>query len=273
MKTVSTSISDDLFEMLAEAVDEAGVSQSDYLRNIIKFDLEPVNMRVEENVQRNSTGILSKLKKAFGVSEVEVEAVENRGGWSTDANAIWTPSETYRKPYNDLKVYHDTIKVRTNHNAFKSMSISVTQMLCLNEFYKNNGHFLNRNLRDFGMVFGVSDATLKRFVANLMEHELDDIIEEASFVNVDLLDIVKMSRLSFKEINEICGMVANEGFSYEYVLDLQKMYSNHDSYAIRVICENYDNKNLHRLVEIKKKPFVENHPSRRRNLIRNGGIL
>ena len=57
------------------------------------------------------------------------------------------------------------------------------------------------------------------------------------------------------------------------IWDLQRTYSKYDAFYIRAICENYCNPHLLRLLESKQETHIENNPSKRRNIIRNGGMI
>ena len=267
MKAITTNIPDEQIDLINSRCKELGINRSEYLRRLVFNDINIIKPK-----PKRQSSLLQKLKAEFGVTD----EIAPKRTWKKGRDEIWEPAERYSVPYHIGEVYFDEIRTFSGKGALRPLSISLSELLMLHEFLSKHAHFTNGDLKRFKELLGISDYTIKRVCANLINGDFDGVVlnEISNDTNWDIFyNMLCKSLLSFDEVERICDMVANKGFSYSYVFNLQKMYSNYDSWFIRKICENYDNKLLHKLIKVQKETFVENNPSKRRNLIRNGGLI
>lgn len=131
--------------------------------------------------------------------------------------------------------------------------------------------------------FESNNNTMGKIIYNIREHSFDKIlhkyyesIKKVKFairdgylkVNGQVTDVSK------NKANEWVQLMFNANMKQKTVREIMASNPNLPKNLIHLVCDNYDNNNLLNLVKpVDKGQFIENNPSRRRNLIRNGGVL
>jgi len=286
-KTIATNISDRDFELFEKRVDELGMSKSDYIKQLI-FDDIGIKQSILKPV--NNDGLLEKLKKAFGVVEepktTPKKVKQSRNG--RNPNSIWNPTQTDRKAVKgEIILKGERIMSRHINTIKKSYTpflLDINDVLFLDEYYTNQGHFIKKDIAFIGDFLNIrSESTVKKYMAYIVDGVFDKVIDE--FKNkMDKITFTctvdgkitmnnDLTSINVNSAREIIAIVENKGFSETLVLNLQKAYEYTPSLEVRIICENYNNSQLLDLLKQPNKNVVLNNPSKRRNVIRNNGVI
>lgn len=111
------------------------------------------------------------------------------------------------------------------------------------------------------------DSIFKKYHSNL---------EKAKFsIKNNMLCVNKTNtNIPLATAKEWIAIMANANNKQSKIMDLQMEHKDIDKNMIRIVCDSYDNTQLIKLLKnVKKNTFIENNPSKRRNMIRNGGLL
>ena len=76
MKTLCGRVDKKTYDLLQQKCDEMGLSKSQYISSLIRKDLELEKDIITE--PKIETGMLSSLKKAFGVTEIKIPNVKTK---------------------------------------------------------------------------------------------------------------------------------------------------------------------------------------------------
>jgi hypothetical protein len=287
MKTIATNIPDRDFEIFEKRVDELGISKSDYIKKLVYDDIG-----IKHGILKptSNNGMLGRLKKVFGVVEepktVPKKVKQSRNGRSP--NSIWNPTQTDRKATKgEIILKGERIMSRHLNSLKKSYTaflLDINEVLFLDEYYTKQGHFIKRDIAFIGDFLNIrSESTVKTYMAYIVDGVFDKIINEfkskmdkITFTCTSDGKIAMNNGLTSINVNsarEIIAIVENKGFSERLVLDLQKAYDYAPSLEVRIICENYNNSQLLNLLRQPNKNVVLNNPSKRRNVIRNNGVI
>ena len=136
-------------------------------------------------------------------------------------------------------------------------------------------------------IYSINNITFGKLIYNIREtNNFDNILETYHKSLSDAVFRVKngviyVNNTNTKVSNEIASewvqILANSSKKQEKILEIQKQYGHLNKDMIRIICDSYNNPKLNTLLSFSKninnKSFVENNPSKRRNLIQNGGVM
>ena len=131
--------------------------------------------------------------------------------------------------------------------------------------------------------FESNNNTMGKIIYNIREHSFDKIvhkyyesIRKVRFVVKDgyLKVNGETTKVNKSKANEWVQLMFNSNRKQKTIREIMNANPKIPKNVIHLVCDNYDNNKLLTLVKpVDKGQFVENNPSRRRNLIRNGGIL
>lgn len=210
-------------------------------------------------VRQNSSGVGKKRKSN---SELFEPADYSKGLWKKlqlmdDGKIIDKTRSVYRLPIDvyDLLYIIECNDCGLTHGEFKKL-------------YKD---------------FGSNNNTMGKIVYNIREHNFDDIvykyyesIKKVKFsIEDDFLKINgHLTDVSKRKANEWIQLMFNTTKKQKTIMDIIKSNKSFSKDLVHLVCDNYDNNELLSIIKPDEKElFIENNPSRRRNLIRNGGIL
>lgn len=131
--------------------------------------------------------------------------------------------------------------------------------------------------------FESNNNTMGKIVYNIRKHSFDKILhkyyESIRKVRFAIKDGYlqvngQLTGVSKNKANEWIQLMFNANRKQKTIREIMTVNPKIPKNLIHLVCDNYDNNNLLNIVKPEdKEQFVENNPSRRRNLIRNGGIL
>lgn len=288
-KTIATNLNDKEFNLLEKRIDELGMSKSNYIKKLV-FD----DIGIEQTIQKpiKPMSMLDRLKKAFGVSEdvvVEVTQTKEENVEFTryrDLNDVWEPSKTVKNNnshMNERTYFFDyetgLVKYKSsNGTCYKSCSLN--ELLIIHEFnpiYRKDVVELRRILKRHpadnsfaGLIHqyqeGMFDEIISNFKNKVTKCKFKSYYGMLWFMGVE-------STISESSAKELVGIIGNKGFSETLVYKLCKSYSQCNDVDVRIVCENYNNPQLLDLLKEPNKHATLNNPTKRRNVIRNNGVL
>ena len=278
MRTIATNIDETTFEAMMLKCDELNVNRSEYLRNLICKDVNPV-VETEPKIS-----MLDRLKQAFGTSDITVvkSQMKSRVRRNFDKNDVWIPLEAHKKPYLNCFIRNNMIMGHGKKDKVYPTRWSIDEVLMVRELFLLQHQFLNKHIGSIVTVCNKQKQSVQRMCWNIESGNLEELIKDYKS-QFTLLNFGKLkgkiivngidSKIPTSLAKEMISIVTNSS-NYEVVIwDLQRTYSKYDAFYIRAICENYCNPHLLRLLESKQETHIENNPSKRRNLIRNGGMI
>lgn len=296
MKTIAGRVSDETHKLLMEKCEELGLNQSQYITKLVHKDLG-VESKVLKPEHQTGKGILSSLKKAFGVKTEPMnncdmpsvkthKAHHKRNKNSSKPDSIWIPPKVAKKEYKG-ELIHIGEKIRVIHthtskNSYNDLKATMSEVSIINEVYKSKNHFKIMDVNEFKKAFHLKASTLGKLLWNVKEGNFENLIatykNEISNMDFALSDIGnfieingRTADISISVARDIVTIMQNANNHEVKIWELQQGYRYLDPYHVRVIGDNYDNPKLLNL--LKDEPLIEvvNNPSKRRNLIMNGG--
>ena len=285
MKTLCGRVDKKTYDLLQQKCDEMGLNKSQYISSLIRKDLELEKDIITE--PKIETGMLSSLKKAFGVTEIKIPNVKTKPKRiknSPKPEAIWIPPHSARKEYKG-KLKHIGEKITAQHinsakNSHSDLRITMSELLVINEVYQINKEFKVKDIKEFQKIFHLKKHTVQQLLWNLMESNFDEVIsefkKEIANVKFDIAGVGnfivmngRMSELTIQSAKEIVSIMQNANRHEIKIWELQQSYRYNDPLHIRIIADNYDNSDLLNLLKNTTLVEVVNNPSKRRNIIRN----
>ena len=280
MKTVATNISDEQYTLLLQKVNEIGTSKADYLRRLLQNDLknETISVTISAKPQASTEGMLSKLKRQFGVTETPAKKHTNH-----NIKNEWVCPNSSKFDYKGTPcVYHNEFGIYTpnNRKKFYPLKLGVSGLLLLHRFISSKNVFLVEDYRKLTKMLNFRKSVPK-FIYNYQKGKFDDFLESLNtYRNIEFSvsydNRIRMNNIrtdvSVSLARELVSIINYRGYSDKLIYDLCHSCSCSEVNAF-IICLNHTDPNLLRVLKKKDELFVENDPSKRRNLIRNGGIL
>lgn len=190
------------------------------------------------------------------------------------------PAEYSKTLWRKLKLLDNGEIIDTGRASYK-LPVDVYDLLYIiecNEIGLSYGDF-RRLYKDFES----NNNTMGKIIYNIREHSFDKILhkyyESIKKVKFELEDgYLKVNgektKVTKSKANEWIQLMFNSNRKQKTILNIKNTNKTFSKTLIHVICDNYDNNGLLDIIKPDEKgEFIENNPSRRRNLIRNGGIL
>lgn len=292
LKIVNGRVSKETYDLVEKKCKDMGLNKSQYVTSLILKDLG-LEKELPKTKQQNES-ILDKLKKAFGVADDQVvqsctptvKTPKKEYTRYRSLNAIWEPSETVKRSHSnmeDRKYYFDyetgLIEYKAPNNVcYKCCSLN--ELLILQEcnpIYRKDVVALRKLLKKHpadnsfaGLIYqyknGMFDEIISNFKNNVGNCKFKIYSNKLWFMGVE-------STITVSTAKELISIIENKGFSEVLVHKLCKSYSAFNEVEVRIVCENYDNTQLLSLLKEPNKNVVLNNPSKRRNVIRNNGVI
>ena len=216
----------------------------------------------DQDAQGSKKQIMTKVRKRKGDGEK------------------FEPAEYSKSIWKKLKLMNDGEIIDKTRKGYH-LPVDVYDLLYIVECDENG--LTHGEFKDLYKEFESNNNTMGKIIYNIREHSFDKIlhkyyesIKKVKFAIKDgyLQVNGQVTGVSKSKANEWVQLMFNSNTKQKTVRDI--MTANHKipKNLIHLVCDNYDNNNLLNLVKpADKGQFIENNPSRRRNLIRNGGIL
>ena len=236
-------------------------------------------LAVYENSITELKSTIENLKK-----QMEDKPIEKiKKSTSKSIEGLYEPSEANKSNWDNLRLGDNTIEYINKRNAKCTIPLSIYELDLIRE--KDMNSISKKGYYKLCELLPVSPNTIAKAIYNIREnteltHLLDLLHTKVKNCRFEVtkdgyLKIGKQITKIKKELaREWCLQCQNDGNVHEKIYDLHKAFPNIDKMQIKIVCENYDNSVLLDLLKEDKKIFIENNPSKRRNIIENnGGIL
>ena len=221
---------------------------------------------------------ISELKKSIHKDAPQKPSVKKPS--KTD---FFEPSETHKVSWENLRLNDNAIEYINKRKAKCTIPLSIYELDFIRECDKQG--ITKKDYYKLCEQLPVSQNTVSKAIYNIrhnkeLTHLLDLLHNKVKHCRFELtndgfLKIGKTLTSINKELAlEWCVQCQNNDDIHKIICLLHKAYPEIDKMQIKIVCENYDNSKLLDLIKEEKKPFIENNPSKRRNIIENnGGIL
>lgn len=270
------SVSEDMVKNYSEVV-----KALDTYQDIVKsLDIDKKHKKsFDEKVSGKKTvKKYSKKKKSGKDSSISERKRNARRLKDSD---VYVPNESVSRLWKNIVLRPDGSLLSKGHKKFV-LPVNLNELLYIIE---KDTPYMNRGLsKELQSKFNVNISTWGKLIYNIRCNSFDDIIvdyynriHKIKFkVNDDnelLIDKVN-THISKNLVYDWLQLMNNSNHKEETILNIQESNPKFDKYNIRIICDSYNNNVLSKLVaKPPVKEFVENNPSKRRNLINNGGLL
>lgn len=269
MKNLSVAVTDEFYCSVKSRTKELDVSVSDYLRDVISKDLETVSVKPIDE----SMSLLDRLSNVFGatITTVQPTKVDN-------SLTKWSIPKTFQKPYYNLFLRREMLYGEAVNNHVYCTHWNINDILYLKEAITYEP-FVPGDAKLLANILNKSSQGVTRMVWNIQEGYLDQIIDEFkgkmseidfdsieqhhSFSNLLTMN-GEVTSMSIQTARELVDLMNVNGYSESTIWHTIKSYPNNDSLEVRVVCENYDNGQLLRLLHEEKGFVFENNPQKRR---------
>lgn len=221
-----------------------------------------------------------KVKKSSIPKEKSSLKVKSHKRKKLTDNDVYVPNNSVCNEWKNISLQKDGKLVTKGHKTY-TLPVDLNQLFYIIE---EDTPYMNRRMSKKLMnEFEVNISTWGKLIYNIRINNFDDIIvnyneriRRIKFSlddNDDILIDNKKTTISKDLAYDWIQIIINSNHKEKDILKIQKSNNNYDKYNIRMICDNYNNKQLLKLLEKPKiKSFIENNPSKRKNLIMNGGI-
>ena len=259
------------YKMVDELLTELNIVK-DYIKNDLTTILTPKDTKKES--KETITRALKNLNKQSSNSKTKT-------GRQVKDTDIYVPNKSLRVEWKYLELRDDGTIVNKSKRVFKlpvDLNLLLYIMECdktpmdrataklLMSKYKLEYQFFGKliyNIRETNSF----DNVLKKYNNNLAKARFS--------IKNNMLCVNKINtNIPISTAKEWIHILSNTTFKQKKILDFQKANPDIDKNMIRIVCDSYNNNQLFSLLKnVKKDTFVENNPSKRRNLIKNGGLL
>ena len=131
--------------------------------------------------------------------------------------------------------------------------------------------------------YNIKPGTFGKIIHNIREtdnfapliNKYKNNLKKASFsLRKNILFINNLdTNIKMEDAKDWISIIANTNKKNSMIIKIQEGNPDVDKEIIRFICDSYDNPKLINLLKNKPHKFIENNPSKRKNLIANGGLI
>ena len=189
MKNISSNVPNETYKLMVQKCEELGLNKSQYIKLLINNDLGIKNVVLKP--KKETQGILSHLKSAFGVKEITEITSENveksskkRIRNSSNNNAQWVIPNSAKSNYlGELNYLGEQIRVKhinpkSHKNSVTKLKINMSELLVIREEYTSKKGFAVGEVREFAQKFNIKQITLNRIIYNLIEGNFEELISD-----------------------------------------------------------------------------------------------
>ena len=190
------------------------------------------------------------------------------------------PAEYSKSIWKKLKLMNDGEIIDKTRSVYH-LPVDVYDLLYIIECDETG--LTHGEFKELYKDFESNNNTMGKIVYNIRKHSFDKILhkyyESIRKVRFAIKDGYlqvngQITEVSKSKANEWIQLMFNANRKQKTIREIMSANPKIPKNLIHLVCDNYDNNNLLNIVKpADKEQFVENNPSRRRNLIRNGGIL
>ena len=199
-------------------------------------------------------------------------------------NNTFFPGKSSSKTWDDLKLNKDLeiiSKINAkNYREFK-LPVNIFDILYIQEL--DSPHMTRDTVAELVKEFGVYHNMISKIIFNIRENKFDGVIEKFKAMSKALKFTAYQNTLYVNDsntkiplpvVNEFIQIIVNSSHKQQTIRQLTNgNYKDYNKKLLLLIGNNYNNPNLMKLLNIPKKDFVENNPSKRKSLIENGVII
>ena len=234
---------------------------------------------LKETVKSKPTNTIETLSKKNSVSITKPK----KKGRKVRDNDVYEPTVNSKTDWSKLKLLKDGSIINDLPKKFK-LPVGLNELLYIMEL--DNPHMKRGIAKKLMNIYSINNITFGKLIHNIREtNNFDGVIDEYHRRLFDAKFRIKNgviyvnntnTGVSVSTASEWVQILANTDKKQGKILEIQRQYSNLNKDMIRIICDSYNNPKLNTLLSFdnssKKSTFIENNPSKRRNLIRNGGM-
>lgn len=287
LKTVTFTIDEDLaMDCKINAV-KKDISLSTYIREIVTDAISPSEPKVME-YQKSKT-LLETIEGAFGskanipktliVKQPKKREVYNN---PRNPNDPWICPDHYKEDYSELK-WQDGVLYYKKYRGYQKWR-DMEDILYAKQVMGDKGYFTISEKNELMKSLKTTNATISKFLVNIENGFFDRYInlqnrriKSAKFTAKDGYIYVSGNDtgISISNAETICYTMINCNNREKCISLNVRAYPHLNPYYIRCICENYSHDDLFQIIRKshKKNAFIENNPSKRRNMIRNSVFI
>lgn len=201
----------------------------------------------------------------------------------TKTKNIYIPNKQLRTNWEKLELQDNGDIINHGFRKFK-LPVTLNDLLYIIEC-DDKGNLKRSEAKRLMKQYMINTSTFGKLIWNIRETKNFDSVltkykqnlQKARFTIKDgNLCVNKVdTNISVKMAIEWIQILVNASKKQAKILELQKANPSINPDMIRIVCDSYDNPKLNKLLKenSKKKMFVENNPSKRRNIIANGGLI
>jgi hypothetical protein len=225
-----------------------------------------------------------KLDSKNDSSNENVKAnIKHKNKGKKNTTNIYIPNKQLRTEWKNLKLEDNGDIINYGRRKFR-LPISLNDLLYIIEC-DNKGTLERDEARNLMRRYHINTTTFGKIIYNIRKTKNFDSVltkykqnlHKARFTLKNGYICVNKAdtNISMKTANEWIQILANTDKKQAKIIELQKANVDINPDMIRIICDSYDNPKLLKLLKDNESNhmFVENNPSKRRNIIANGGLL
>ena len=238
------------------------INADEYINNIISTHMDNIDAKA----------IVSGVEELFGKptgSEKRIKKPRNRG------DELITISKKFQREYKHLILSRCTIL--SKGTKVQKLMLDINDALLI----KEHGEYTFNEFKELSKQLNVTQPVLYRFMWNAQNGKLDSLMDEFKSKMNQVYFSVQDKKL-FCNSESVCELIDAEIIVSQFtnrkcgkeekIWEIIRNYSHVDELHLRILCENYQNKDLLRFFNQKKEVEVVNNREKRANLLLNGGI-
>ncbi len=251
-------------------------------------DMESIlDVEYMRDILKNQSELLKKVddlnKKFDEQNEVmKVEPAEvKKGGKRRKARDKdrYEPLDFSKELWAKLELLSDGSVINKGHKVY-TLPVDVYDLLYVIEC-DNNG-LTYGEFKELFNKYGSNNNTFGKLIYNIRKDNFKDIlikyydsIKKVTFEFEDNCLVINGEKfnISKKTVNDWIHLMFNSNRKQKSILNIVSGNPDIEKSIIHLVCDNYDNSKLLDILKDDDEVFVENNPTKRENLIMNGGIV
>lgn len=267
-RNINSSIPKDIDTILQNALDQL----SEIRDNSYSVELQ---LKSEQAKQA-----INNILKGNGAKNKQKKQKKQKKKKNKQQNELFQPNEFNMKLWANLTLMGDEIQYIDGRNSRCTVPLSIYELEIIRE--ANQHTILRKDFNELDKLLPVSYHTISKAIYNIRENpEFEELFQNLhnqilnckfQLSDSGYIKIGKTTTPIKKELaNEWVVQSQNTSHLQKLIYNIQKSNPDIEKMQIKIICENYKNPKLCDLLKENKKQFVENNPSKRRNMLRNRG--
>ena len=220
----------------------------------------------------------TKTKKKSKSNKIKTVKKSSR----SKGNDTFQPTEYSRKHWDNL-ILLDDYRIKENSRRGFILPVDLNDLLYLIEC--DTPKMTYNDYKELMVKYDSNPNTFGKIIYNIREGKFSnvlktyrDCLKNTKFSIHPVNDTIRINKVNTtvrkEQAREWIDIIINSSNKEEKIMNLQMENKNIPKMYVRTICDSYNNKDLLECVKAEpSEPFVENNPSRRRNLLRQGGLI